>query len=277
MANYSLSTSHIGHGSQEWIKKLARFGFVAKGVIYVLLGIMAVMAAIGQGSTQQANRNGVAQLIFEQPFGRILAILLVIGVIGYVIWRFVEAIMDPQGAGSDKKGMVKRIGYFISGLIYTGFAISIIKQLSGSGSGGSDSRQTWTAKLLEMDAGPFIVILIGLIVIGSGIAQFIKAYNAKFKKHLRLEGMQAETRKWITRIGRIGFTARGIVWLIVGYFIIRAGSQSDASEVKGSQGAFGFLEQMSNGEWILLVVAIGVIAYGVFQFVKARYYEINLH
>jgi len=276
MANYSLSTSHIGHESQEWIKKLARFGFVAKGVIYVLLGIMAVMAAVGQGSTQEASRNGVAQLIFEQPFGRILAILLVIGLIGYVIWRFVEAIMDPQGAGSDGKGMVKRIGYFISGLIYTGFAISIVRQLAGSGGGNSNSQQTWTAKLLEMEAGPFIVVAIGLIIIASGIAQFIKAYKAKFKKHLRLEGVRAETRTWITRIGKIGFTARGIVWLIVGYFIIRAGMQSDASEVKGSQGAFSFLQQMDYGQWILLVVAIGVTAYGVFQFVKAKYYQINM-
>ncbi|QHT66819.1 DUF1206 domain-containing protein [Rhodocytophaga rosea] len=277
MANYSLSTSHIGHESQEWIKKLARFGFVAKGIIYVLLGIMAVMAAIGQGSTQEASKNGVAQLIFEQPFGRVLAILLVIGLAGYVIWRFVEAIMDPQGSGSDSKGMVKRIGYFISGLLYTGFAVSIIKQLIGSGGGSSNSQQTWTAKLLEMEAGPFILIVIGLIIVASGIAQFIKAYKAKFKKHLRLEGVQTETRKWITRIGKIGFTARGIVWLIVGYFIIRAGMQSDASEVQGSQGAFSFLQQMSYGHWILLVVAIGVTAYGVFQFVKARYYQINLH
>lgn len=276
MANYTLSSSHISHESKDWIEKLARFGFIAKGVIYVLLGIMAVMAAIGQGGTQQADRNGVAQLIFEQPFGRILAILLVIGIIGYVIWRFIEAINDPQHVGSDNKGMVKRIGYFVSGLIYTGFAISIIRQLAGSGSGSSNSKQTWTAKLLEMDAGPFIVMLIGIIVVIAGIMQFVKAYKAEFKKHLRLESVRAETRTWITRIGRIGFTARGIVWLIIGYFIIRAGAESDASQVKGSQGAFNFLEQMSNGQWILLAVAIGVTAYGVFQFVKARYYQLNL-
>lgn len=276
MANYTLSSSHIRQGSNDWIEKLARFGFIAKGVIYVLLGIMAVMAAIGQGSAQQANRNGVAQLIFEQPFGRILSILLVIGIIGYVIWRFTEAIKDPHHVGSDNKGIIKRIGYFVSGLVYTGFAISLIRQLAGSGGGSSNSRQTWTAKILEMDAGPFIIIIIGVIIVIAGIAQFVKAYKAGFKKYLRLDGLQLETRKWITRIGRIGFSARGIVWLIIGYFIIRAGIESDASKVKGSQGAFSFLEQMSNGQWILLAVAIGVTAYGVFQFVKARYYQMNL-
>jgi hypothetical protein len=276
MANYTLSSSSIKHGSNVWIEKLARFGFVAKGVVYVLLGILAVMAAIGQGSSKQANRNGVLELIFEQPFGRILAILLVIGIIGYAIWRFIEAIKDPYHEGSDSKGIVKRIGYFVSGLVYTGFALSIIKLLAGSGSGSSNSRQTLTAKVLQMDAGPFLVILAGAIIIIVGFVQFYKAYKTKFTKHLNTQSLSSNEKEWVTRIGRIGYAARGIVWLIIGYFVVRAGIESDASQVKSSQGVFSFLEQLSYGQWILLAVAIGVVAYGVFQFVKARYYQINL-
>ena len=277
MANYTISSTNLRHESNEWIEKLARFGFIAKGVIYVLLGILAVMAAVGQGSSQQADRNGVLQLIFEQPFGRILAILLVIGVIGYAIWRFIEAIKDPYQVGSDSKGMLKRVGYFVSGLIYTGFALSIIRLLAGSGSGNSNSRQTLTAKVLQMDAGPFLVILAGVIVIIVGIVQFYRAYKTEFNKRLNTQSLSSDVKEWITRIGRIGYTARGIVWLIVGFFVVRAGMESDASEVKGSQGVFSFLEQLSYGQWILLAVAIGVVAYGIFQFVKARYYQIKLH
>jgi ABC-type antimicrobial peptide transport system permease subunit len=130
------------------------------------------------------------------------------------------------------------------------------------------------AKVMQWDGGSIIVAIAGLIVIIAGFVYLYRAYTTKFKEKLNNSRMSYNEDKWITRLGRAGFTARGIVWLILGYFIVKAGLSSDASQVKGSQGAFSFLEQ--SGEWVLLLVAIGVIAYGVFQFAKAKYYQINI-
>lgn len=272
------ATQQAGEKSKEWIEKLARFGFVAKGAIYILIGILAGMAALNMGSNQQASKNGAVQMIFEQPFGKILAWILVIGLVGYVVWRFVQAVKDPDNAGSDAKGMAKRIGYAISGIIYGAFTFSIVRTLTGGGSssGGSNNRQALTAQVLQWNGGSVIVTIAGLVIIGLGINYLYKAYTTKFNEKMHNERMSAGEQTWITRLGRIGFTARGIVWAILGYFVLQAGLNSNAGQVKGSEGVFSAIEQLSYGQWILLAVATGLVAYGVFQFAKAKYYQVNV-
>ncbi|MDO1448151.1 DUF1206 domain-containing protein [Rhodocytophaga aerolata] len=278
-SSYTLhnAASYAGDKSKDWIEKLARFGFAAKGAIYVLIGILAVMAALNMGGGKQANRDGAMQLIFEQPFGKILGWLVVIGLIGYVIWRLFQAIKNPDHKKNDAKGILARVRYAFSGLIYAAFTYSMIKALTGSGSSGGsgNSRQGMAAQVMQWDGGSTLVAIAGIITIIAGLVYLYRAYTTKFKEKLNNSRMSYNEDKWITRLGRAGFTARGIVWLILGYFIVKAGLSSDASQVKGSQGAFNFLEQ--SGEWVLLLVAIGVIAYGVFQFAKAKYYQVNVN
>jgi flagellar biogenesis protein FliO len=235
------------------------------------------MAALGR-DRQGADRDGAAQLIFEQPFGKILAILLVIGLAGYVIWRLIEGIKDPHHRGSDAKGILKRAGYIFSGLAYAAFAFSLVRLITGSGqsSGGGTSRKSMAAKMLATDWGPYAVAAIGLVVMCIGIRYLYKAYQNNFVQKLNVHGVQTRVKKWISRIGQIGYAARGIVWLIIGFFALKAGITSNASEVKSSSGAFSFIEQ-STGSMVLLIIAIGVIAYGIYMFVKAKYYRIRLH
>lgn len=271
------NAAHIaGDKSRDWIEKLARFGFAAKGAIYVLIGILAVMAALNMGGGQQASKNGAMQLIFEQPFGKILGWLMVIGLIGYVIWRLFQAIKNPDHKKNDTKGILTRVRYAFSGLIYGAFTYSMIKTLTGNSSGGGgNSNQGMAAQVMQWDGGSTIIAIVGIITIIAGLVNLYRAYTTKFKEKLNNSRMSYNEEKWITRLGRAGFTARGIVWMILGYFIMRAGLSSDASQVKGSQGAFDFLEQ--SGEWVLLLVAVGVIAYGIFQFAKAKYYQVNVN
>jgi hypothetical protein len=277
MANYSMYAGHIKQESKEWVEKLARFGFIAKGVIYVLVGIFAAMMALNMSNGSEASRNGAAQTILEQPFGQILGWLLVIGLAGYVIWRLVQAIKDPDNYGTDAKGMVRRIGFAISGFIYGAFTFSLIRNLTGSGSGGgSNSRQALTAQVLQWDGGNWLVAIVGIIVMIVGGVYLYRAYTTKFNKRMNNQQMSPDERTWITRLGRIGFTSRGIVWLILGYFLMMAGIKSNAGEVKDSQGVFATIGQLSYGQWILLIVAIGVVAYGIFQFAKARYYRVRI-
>ncbi len=273
MTTINQTLSNTYHQSAPWIERLARWGYAAKGVVYVLLGILALMAALGQGD-KNASKQGVAELIFEQPFGKFLAILVVIGIIGFVVWRFVQAFKGVNNGDEPKKKAVNEVRYISSGLAYLAFAITLIKMVAGSGSSGGNKQQ-WLTKLLDTGIGPFLVVLAGVIIMGAGIYQWVKAYKGDFMEKLRVNGVAGHLRDWVKRIGKIGYAARGIVWLLIGFFLLRAGMQSDASEAQGSEGAFDMIQQFG-GNWVLLIVAIGVVAYGVFMFVKAKYYQIQV-
>jgi len=276
MGSLTGSLAHSSVNSEKWVERLAHWGFAAKGVVYVLIGALAIMAALGRDQ-QGADRNGAAQLIFEQPFGKILAILLVIGLAGYVVWRLIEGIKDPHHRGSDTKGIFQRVGYVFSGLVYGAFAYSLARTISGTGqSAGGGSKKSLAAKMIATDWGPYALAAIGLLVMGIGLRYLYKAYKNNFVQQLNVHGVQARVKKWISRIGQIGYASRGIVWLIIGFFTLRAGITSNASEMKDSQGAFTFIEQ-STGSIVLLIIAIGVVAYGGYMFVKAKYYRIRLN
>lgn len=260
--------------SSEWIERLARFGYAAKGVVYALIGVLAVQAAFtGGGKTTDAK--GALESIVTQPFGQILLVLIAIGLFGYMLWRFVEAFMDPENEGSDAKGIAKRIGYAISGIIYASLAFSAAQLAAGSGSGGSgNSTQHWTARLMSQPFGRWLVGIVGAIVIGVGFYQFYKAFSTKFRRKLKVREMSEAEETWAIRAGRFGLSARGVVFVIIGFFLLQAAYQSDASEARGLGGALQTLLQQPYGPWLMGLVALGLIAYGIYMGVQARYRRI---
>jgi hypothetical protein len=258
-----------------WVEKLARLGYAAKGIVYAIVGALAVQAAFGQGG-QTTDTKGALGAISAQPFGKFLLILLTIGLIGYVIWRFVEAIKDPEHKGDDPKGLARRLGYAISGFTYAGLALSAIGLIRGSGGGGGGgSEQGWTARLLAQPFGQWLVALVGAIVIGIGFEQLYKAYKAKFRKEMKLHEMSTTEKTWATRIGRFGLAARGIVFVIIGFFLLQAARQSDPNQARGLDGALQSLAQQPYGPWLLGIVALGLVAYGIHMGVQARYRRIS--
>ena len=257
-----------------WVEKLARLGYAAKGVVYAIVGVLAVQAAFGSGGGT-TNTKGALSAIAAQPFGKFLLILLTIGLIGYVIWSFVQAIKDPEHKGDDAKSLARRLGYGITGLIYAGLALSAMRLIMGSGGGsGGNSEQDWTARLLSQPFGQWLVGLIGAFVIGLGFYQLYKAYKAKFRKQMKLQEMSPNEETWATRIGRFGEAARGIVFIIIGFFLIQAGRHSNPNEVRGLDGALQALAEQPYGPWLLGIVALGLVAYGVHMGVQARYRRI---
>jgi type IV secretory pathway VirB2 component (pilin) len=271
--NHTISPGTLGGGSRQWIEKLARWGYAAKGFVYVLIGILAVMAAIGQGGSGNASKQGAAQMIFDQPFGKFLAILVVIGIMGFVVWRFVQAFKSKSLGNSQNKVMLNRARYAISGVIYLAFAITLIRMIQGAG-GGGNGQQGMVAKVLQMDLGPLLVALTGIIVMIAGIYQWVRAYKEEYMKKMSFSGIGAHMRDTVRKIGKLGYAARGVVWLLVGFFLLLAGLNSDASQAQGQGGAFQTIEQWG-GSWVLLIVALGVVAYGVFMFFKSRYYQVQ--
>ncbi|MBD0259239.1 MAG: DUF1206 domain-containing protein [Cytophagales bacterium] len=271
--NHTISRGTLGGGSRQWIEKLARWGYAAKGFVYVLIGILAVMAAVGQGGSGSASKQGAAQMIFDQPFGKFLAILVVIGILGFVVWRFVQAFKSKSLGSTHNETMMNRVRYGLSGGIYLAFAITLIRMIQGSG-GGGNGRQQLVGRVMEMDLGPLLVALAGIVVMISGIMQWVKAYKEEYMQKLSLGGLAARMRDNVRKIGKVGYAARGVVWLLIGFFLLQAGLNSDASQAQGSGGAFQTIEQWG-GSWVLLIVALGVVAYGVFMFVKSRYYQVQ--
>jgi hypothetical protein len=255
----------------SWIEKLARFGYISKGVVYSIVGLLAAQTAFGSGG-KTTDTQGALYTIVSQPFGKFLLALVAIGLIGYVILRFVQAIKDPENKGTDAKGIAQRIGYAINGFVYAGLAWTAIQIVLGSGNSGSgNSTQDWTARLLSQPFGQWLVGTIGAFTIGLGFYQFYEAFKAKFRKHLDLTELDESGRKLVMGISRFGLFARGVVFCIIGWFLIQAATSSDASKVGGLDLALQTLAQQPYGPWLLGIVALGLIAYGIYMIIQARY------
>ena len=263
----------------KWFERFARVGLVAKGIVYSLVGILAFMAAfeIGGNSTQNANRTGVLRFILEQPFGKVLLGLIAAGLACYSIWRIIEAFYDTEHKGAGAKGLASRIGSFASGVIYGALAFSAAMLVLGSSSGGGngDSRQTLARELLQQ---PFGQWLVGVVAVGTmvlGLYQIYLGLSEKYKKKVQSAGLKNETEEMMIRAGKIGLVARGIVWIIIGYLFLKAALQANPQEAGGSSSAFQFLESSTYGSILLGAVALGLICYGLFMFMRAKYQPIH--
>lgn len=259
-----------------WVVGLARFGYAARGVVYVIIGYLAARVAMGKGGQVEGTRGALGEIL-DGPGGRILLGLTALGLIGYAIWRIVQAALDPEGKGSDGKGIVTRIAYAVSGVVHAGLALTAARMAlrnSSSGQGG-DGATTATARLMDAPAGRWLVALAGLIFAGYGIYQLVRAVKSDPGKRLDLSRMRVRTRESLIRAARAGLAARGVVFLVIAYFLARAAIAHNSGEARGLQGALEALRSASYGPWLLGAVALGLIGYGLFEIVKARYRRIS--
>jgi hypothetical protein len=262
-----MDTAHTAHNGLE---TMGRIGFAAKGVVYVLIGVLALMAALGTGGDTVDSRGALSRLSNE-PFGEIALVLIGVGLLGYAVWRMASALRDTENQGSDAKGKAKRLGHFGSGLVHIGLGVFALRLGLGNGggqSGGGDQTQTWTARLLEAPAGEVLVVLIGFGVVAAGLAQINKGWKEKFLDDLRaLPG----GHEWVVRFGKLGYIARGVVFSIIGIFVVLAAVRHDSSNVRGMEGALDTLAAQPYGQLLLGVVAAGLACYGIYSFVESRY------
>ncbi|MFD1143597.1 DUF1206 domain-containing protein [Larkinella insperata] len=279
MMNLSSISSHIPSTQPQWVKRFAKFGLAAKGVVYCLIGTLAFMAAfeIGGSSERDLNKQGVFRFILHQPFGQFLLALVAVGLVCYALWRLTQAFLDTEHKGTDAKGIGRRLAYGFSGLAYGFLAYGSFRMVLGrqGNQGGDGSRQTLVRELLQKPYGQWLVGLIGLGIIGIGVYQIYRAWSGKYLKNVQTSSIKTELKQMIIRSGKIGYIARGIVWGLIGYLFIKAALEANASEAGGSSRAFAFLEEASYGSFLLGAVALGLFCYGIFMFVRARYEVIN--
>lgn len=255
----------------KWIERLARLGFAAKGLVYVIVGFLAIKTGMNSGA-QVEDTGGALESLVNEPFGKAMLIITGIGLMGYALWRLVQAVKDPEHEGTSGKGLAKRIGYGVSALLHGSLAIQAFRLTrGGQANDGDASARDWTARLMEQPFGRFLVIAVGAIIIVWAVREFIAAYRARFMRKLERPDVSPKTLDYIRTTGRVGYAARGIVSLIIGFFLLMAGLRYDASQARGIRGALESLLQQPYGPYLLALVGVGLLAYGAFQFVNARY------
>jgi hypothetical protein len=263
--------------NSRWMALLARFGYTVKGILYLVIGVLAIQLATGNGG-KATDQRGALQWISSLPFGKFLLILMIIGLIGFALWCLIQAIFDTEGKGKKAKGIVARIGYAVIGIAYIGLAIPTIGLVSGSGGSPKStttSTQDWTATFLKQPFGPVLIIIGGLVVIGVALYLLYKAYSAPFKQRLNLTDVGARLRTWVIGLGRFGYAALGVVFAIIGIFLIVAAVQHNPGQAKGLDAALLTLIHQPFGPVLLAIIALGFISYGLYSFVEARYRRIG--
>ena len=251
---------------------LSRAGFVARGLIYGIIGLFAFEVAVSD-SGKLTNQQGAIRTVASQPFGEFLLLLLAVGLGGYAIWRLVRAALGhgPEDADST----LERLGGFGSGLVYGGLCIASIKLLTGSSAAGASSKpdQT-TAGVFDWPAGRWLVGLAGVVMLGVAAYQLVKGVRQTFLQELKTEEMPAGLKTWLTWIGTIGHISRAIVFALVGWFLLKAAYEFEAREAVGLDGALTKVLRADYGPWLLGFVAAGLMAFGVYSISEARYRKI---
>jgi hypothetical protein len=257
-----------------WIEKLARLGFLAKALLYMTIGALATAAALRLGGTPATGSRGAMAHLLNAPFGEVLLVVIAIGLFGYAAWRLVEGVVDPEHHGKKPKGLAKRARSIGVGIIHVALAVSALKLAAGDLSAGNDGTQTqhWTAKAMSTPGGTIALWLVAAAFIGYGLYQLYNAWRAKLNKRLSLGSMSPRTQRLVIGASRFGIAARGVVFVTIGGLLARGIQHRDPREARGIKAAMVQLFEL--GRWPFLLVATGLIAYGIYQLINARYRRI---
>jgi hypothetical protein len=250
---------------------LSRAGFVSRGLIYAIIGVLALKLAAGHGG-KLTNQQGALHTVAHQPFGKVLLTLVAIGLAGYALWRFVRAAIGHGPEGSDSA--FERLAAAASGAGYAAmFLVALEILLGSSGSGGSSAKDT-TAGVFGWPAGTWIVGIAGIVMVGVALYQVYRGLSQKFLDDSKVEEMRPKMRTWISRIGTVGHIARGVVLGLVGIFLVKASIDYNPQAAVGLDGALAKLIHHSYGAVILGLVAAGLIAFAAYSLSDARYRRI---
>lgn len=264
-----MSAPHV----HEQIEGLARLGYAARGVVYLVIGWFAVTAA--QGYNRPTDSKGALAELFDKPFGAVLLAVVALGLAGYALWRVVGAVGDVDNCGTSAKGLAKRGGQVVAGIIHAGLALYAVRMLAGRSSGSGDGEaatRDWTVWLMDMPLGQVLVAAVGVAIGVFALSQFHKAYKASFMRSLSCGQDKARI---VRPIGQAGLAARGVVFLVVAAFFVLAALHANSAEAGGMAKALRWLETQPYGPWLLGIVAAGLVAFGLFSFVQAVYRRID--
>ena len=251
-------------------RALARAGLTARGVLYILIGLVAILVALGRTS-QQADQQGALQLLAGKPYGIVALWLLAIGFAGYALWRLGEAAfgvtVDGPGAGPRLKSLVR-------GLIYAGFAYLTFKIITGTQGSQTAKQQDLTASVMRHSGGRWLVGIVGLIIVIAGVALVIEGLRRKFLKYLKQAQMSPRTRRIVEWLGVIGTAARGAVFALAGVLVVEAAVTYKPAKAGGIDKALLTLRDQPFGAFLLVLAALGLMVFGIYGLCEARWRKV---
>jgi hypothetical protein len=266
-----VSTSSWGHA-------LARGGLTARGIVYVLIAALAAQVAMGRrGNT--ADQKGALQQVSEEPFGRVALIALALGFAAYAAWRLLTMVSGEPGTrgGAGASQAAQRLAAGAQGVIYAALCVTTVALLAGSGGGSSAAQKPagWTSRLMALPAGRPLVAAVGAGVIVGGLGLAWWGFRAKFVERLMLGHMRPPARRWVVRLGVAGQVSRGIVFALVGASLLKAAADYDPAQAKGLDDTLRSVADRPFGTVLLLLTAAGLLAFGLYSLVEARYRRLS--
>ncbi len=261
------------HELAPWIAALARIGYVAKAILYATVGVLAAQAALGRGG-RTTDLGGALRSVVRAPMGDEIMLVIALGLAAYAVWRVVDAIVDAEGRGRDLKGIGIRVGSAVRGLAHAVLALAAFRLATGSSDGGGQRSKQLVSRALELPGGEWLVWLAAGGVLGYSGYQLYRAYASKLGRQLNLASLPAGTRRYVIGLSRSGIAARGLVFGLIGVLLVRAAARRDAEQAGGLRESLEMLSGM--GRWPLAVVALGLVAYALYELLNARYRRIRV-
>ncbi|WP_462380901.1 DUF1206 domain-containing protein [Pseudomonas sp. Marseille-QA0892] len=265
--------SHAKGELSRGIVWLARSGYAARGVVYLIIGIFALLAAWGSGETV-GTKGAIAQIL-GQPFGETLLWMMVVGLVAYVAWRLTQAITDPEGHGTDAKGLAARtglIGGAISYSLLTLFTLGLLGSSLGESANGGGGNGDFLSGLLGWKYSNYLVYLVALVPLGVGIVHIIKGWKAKFEKYFEASD---DVMRWVTPVSKVGLIARGVSFLVVAGMLFNGGTRYEPTEPPGLEDALNALQSLPFGTFWLGMIGAGLIAFALYSFSEAVWRRID--
>lgn len=250
---------------------LARAGYSARGVVYLLLGVFALTSALWGGSTEDTS--GALSGLLGLPFGRILVGLIALGLLGYVLWKLAQGLLNADGVDDDAKGFLARAGQLVSAAVNLFLMLTAARlAFNGGGAGGGNGEETASAWLLQQPFGPLLLGLAACGVLAASGVQIWYGLSGGYRKRLSLPTAH---EAWMHQVCRFGLVARGLVLVIIGGFLFYAAMTVSPEQAAGTAEALDYIYNLPFGRWLYGIMALGLVAFGAYGLIEARYRSID--
>jgi hypothetical protein len=256
------------------MEAMTRLGYGVRGLIYITMGLLAFNVALGKGGAP-ANQQGAIAAIGRQPAGLVLLWVVLLGLVSYSLWGVIRAVLDPLHKGNDLKGVLTRVGYLFSAASYALLILPTYGFITGAGRSAQNGAQTQQslASIMSHPWGHWAIGVIGLAVIAVGLVQISQGIKSSFDKQFETYAMTAREVRWANQLGRFGTATRGFILALVGGLLLLAAYQSNSSQAIGIDTALTALMRQPYGIWLLGIVAVGLMVFGVYSLLSAAWFR----